>query len=600
MAKLFRRPWFLLTALTLVGALLRFLGIAWGSPWWFHPDERNVASAVVSLHWSDQMDPHFFAYGTVPIYLNFFLVQLLKPLFPDTDPFAIAVLVGRFWSALLSTSLIPLMYWIVKKYFFHSSRASLSPSPYPLAPILAALLTTFTTGFIQYAHFGTFEIWLTFFYLLFFVSTIELAHTSSFAWLVVTSVIFGLAIGTKVTSLILLPVFLLALLWRLRSKKSSGYRLALIRLINLVCQLIIFILIAGLVFFLTNPYTLNLKTPFQNLSTHDLKSSILSHLNPEFLHSINVEGGIARGDIPVFYTRQFTGSLPVIFHLRYVYPWALSWPVTLLGLIGLIWMTIFSLTRRSHPKNWYVICVMCSMFFLLQFVFNSTLYVKWLRYTIPTLPFLILGASWFLAKIQHLRNQAILVRRSRSEGGKQSHRVFSFLCFFVLLLAVSWHILQGLLFFTIYLQPDSRIAAAQWLSQHYPNPPPILSEVWDIGIVPANPHFADIELFNFYELDDPALTAERLPELQTKLDHAKLFIVLSRRLWKNSLDHSSAYPQAAKFYESLFSDQLSFTKVAEFSNAPRLGPLVIPTELLAEETFSAFDHPTIQVWEKQP
>ena len=57
-----------LILLTIIGAFLRFYNLNWGAPYYFHPDERNIASSVTQLHFPDQINPHFFAYGSLPIY----------------------------------------------------------------------------------------------------------------------------------------------------------------------------------------------------------------------------------------------------------------------------------------------------------------------------------------------------------------------------------------------------------------------------------------------------------------------------------------------------------------------------------------------------
>ena len=123
-------PLSLLALLTLAGAVFRFTNLYWGQPYWFHPDERNIASAVTRLHWPDNMDPDFYAYGTVPIYINFFIVKAVQEFLNiSEDPFFTAIKVGRIVSALLSTALIPLMYWIANHYFISSVRATRRVAP---------------------------------------------------------------------------------------------------------------------------------------------------------------------------------------------------------------------------------------------------------------------------------------------------------------------------------------------------------------------------------------------------------------------------------------------------------------------------------------
>ena len=75
-----KRASFFFIWLMLIGALLysRFVNLAWGLPYPFHPDERNMAAAIQSLSWQDKFNPHFFAYGQLPLYLGYLLSYLSK------------------------------------------------------------------------------------------------------------------------------------------------------------------------------------------------------------------------------------------------------------------------------------------------------------------------------------------------------------------------------------------------------------------------------------------------------------------------------------------------------------------------------------------
>src|SRR5271169_2498736 len=120
MKKFFSKPNILIVLLTLIGTVLHFYNLDWGAPFYFHPDERNIASAVTQLSFPNQMNPHFFAYGSLPIYAIYFtavganyLMQFLQMTTSSqwfTVAFGQAIVVGRIYSALLATFLIPLLF----------------------------------------------------------------------------------------------------------------------------------------------------------------------------------------------------------------------------------------------------------------------------------------------------------------------------------------------------------------------------------------------------------------------------------------------------------------------------------------------------------
>lgn len=158
-----KRTALILFILIILGTILRFTNLNWGSPFYFHPDERNIASAVTQLQFPDQLNPHFFAYGGLPIYTIFFL-GLSTNFFSVCHfslntchvPFEQAIIISRLLSASLSVLLIPLLYLVGEKLYGKK------------AGLIAAAFATFSVGFIQFAHFGTYEMSLAFFSTLLF------------------------------------------------------------------------------------------------------------------------------------------------------------------------------------------------------------------------------------------------------------------------------------------------------------------------------------------------------------------------------------------------------------------------------------------------
>ncbi len=86
----------------------RFINLSWGLPYPFHPDERNMADAITQLHCTgfnkDCFNPHFFAYGQLPLYLAYFSAKLFHevPKVPSGITFTQAVMALRVSSAMAS------------------------------------------------------------------------------------------------------------------------------------------------------------------------------------------------------------------------------------------------------------------------------------------------------------------------------------------------------------------------------------------------------------------------------------------------------------------------------------------------------------------
>src|SRR5258706_11500399 len=97
---------FLLFFLIIFGIIIRFYNLNWGSPFYFHPDERNIASAITQLSFPKQLNPNFFAYGTVPIYIIFFFGLVINLLHKTSIAFEQAILLSRLFAFILSVLLI--------------------------------------------------------------------------------------------------------------------------------------------------------------------------------------------------------------------------------------------------------------------------------------------------------------------------------------------------------------------------------------------------------------------------------------------------------------------------------------------------------------
>ena len=94
-----------------LGFALRIYGLNWDQGNSFHPDERQILFHVTVLSWptnvaqfldpvKSPLNPHFFAYGSLPMYLLALVGGVVVHFFPTLNTFAGLILVGRVISAL--------------------------------------------------------------------------------------------------------------------------------------------------------------------------------------------------------------------------------------------------------------------------------------------------------------------------------------------------------------------------------------------------------------------------------------------------------------------------------------------------------------------
>lgn len=529
-----------------LAVLLRFGGLNWCLPHTPHPDEWNMAAAVTRLNWENKLNPQFFAYGQFPLYLTYFSARIYN-FIPWINIKEIdiqkAVFFLRFWSATAGVGTVYLVYLISKKFL---------TTGYSL---LATVLAAFTPGLIQIAHFGTTESLLSFFFLLIIYLSFTILEKAKARIFVFLGIVLGLSLATKISALIftipilMVIIFLLQRILMKPGKRTKGSFL-------LLCN--------SLVAFVTSLVVTLITSPYLVLAYHESKRTLL------------YETAVAAGNTPVFYTRQFINTTPVLFQLQKVFPYALGWPIFILGTGGFLIALVCILKKVALRKklltfdlNFYLLT-----FALLTYFFSQAfLFCKWTRFMAPIFAFFPIFAAILLSYLGNLR-------------------------YLKFLLVVSC--LPGLIFSSIYFQSDIRFAASDWIYQNIPSNSQILFDtgnVVDIPISPPNhpntPNFPNYRLtsFDFYHLDE---NYELLPKLLNYLETSDYIIIPSRRIFANHLRLADKYPLTAKYYSLLFSGKLGFTEIKTF--VP-LASKVLGDEK-AEETFTVFDHPTIRIYQK--
>lgn len=100
---------------------------------------------------------------------------------------------------------------------------------------------------------------------------------------------------------------------------------------------------------------------------------------------------------------------------------------------------------------------------------------------------------------------------------------------------------------------------------------------------------------DFCHLDEDAQKTE---ELEKKIKEADYFLSPSRRIFTNYPRLPNEFPKTARFYQQLFSGELGFVPIKEFHPFGFLGELLLGSDLISEETWTVFDHPTIRLFKK--
>ncbi|MBI4028991.1 MAG: glycosyltransferase family 39 protein [Candidatus Blackburnbacteria bacterium] len=526
--KTFTYDYLAIALLTLVGSFLRLYNLNWDQGNYFHPDERNIASAVARLHFFNQLDPQFFAYGGFSIYLIRVLGELIARITSNnlwlTD-WGHINLIARFISAFSATLLIPTVYSLAKEVFDKKTG------------LTASFLVVFLPSLIQTAHFGVTESLLAFLITMLVAVCISGANRK-LKIAAMAGTIYGIALATKTSAISFFTPILLASFTPIKTQKFGQLRF-----------LVTTVFVAFLLLVIFSPYT------FLNWN--------------KFYESMNYESGVVTGKFKVVYVLQFEKTTPYLFQLKNLF-WQMGLTAGL-GVMGIIILALFALKNKDFKKLIFL------SFPITYFAYVGSWYTKFVRYMVPILPFLCLTAAWLL----------VVICRKYKFLGKT-------LITFFLLTTAFW----GLAFFSIYTRSQTRIVASQWIYENIPEGAKILGEHWDDGLpLPLpdnNPSYYSIEQLTIYEPD----SSDKIDYYADRLNTADYIIINSRRLYGTLINLPEKYPITSRYYQFLFSDQLGYKKVAEFSSYPQLFGLKIDDDK-SEETFQVYDHPKVIIFSNQ-
>ncbi len=522
-----------------IGVLLRFYNLNWGAPFYFHPDERqNIAYPIQeskSLLLRDQKNFDINPFPLIVIKNTHSMISMISG--KVTNPIESIIMISRFYSALFSIVISVLLFIIGKRIWNYT------------AGILAFTLSIFSTGLIQYGHFGTIEMWEGMILLLIFFIGAEILKTKRIFYFLLLSVVFGIGIATKFLILAAAPIVIIPFvplfftIIKKRDKKS------IIKLFRALYLFTIGFISTILVFF--PQLFLNFK---------------------QIEDSLKFESTVATGKLPVFFTQGFTNTTPLVYQIEKVLPFLINPALLLLSFYGIVYLSY----KTIRVKDAYLLLLLLS--FLIPFVSTSLLYVKWTRYMIPVIPFLYIICSVFL--LDALKNIKNLEKRV-----------------VLLVIPIGLSILFSISFFiTVYLSPHSAVSASSWFQNHYKNAKNVVSESYDIGITPFNPLARVINFIDFYNID----TDDRVNEmLESKLSTSEFIILPSQRVLKSRMNNPTVFPRGFTFYNNLLNNEGDFKLVYKTAcnivcQIAYIGDPIFDNE----ETITVFDRPIVFIFKR--
>ncbi|HEY3312317.1 MAG TPA: DUF2298 domain-containing protein [Anaerolineales bacterium] len=579
-----------LTVVLLVAAIFRFNDLNWDESRHLHPDERFLSTLTNDLKWPENLDNYFdpqtsslspyslpsmglFVYGTLPVYVVKWTAILL-----DQNNYDKITLLGRTLSGLFDIATIIFLFLIAKRLYNKK------------VGLLAAGLLSISVLNIQLSHFYTVDTFAN----LFVVSTVYfvLRANQSGRWTdhAVTGLLFGLGLASKLNVITLVvPVILGAgagfIQHRREGNLQANVEQTLVRLLTVF-------FIAALTFRIVQPIAFS-GPGFWNLS-----------LNERWVKDITDQQKILNGDSDLPWIQQWTNR-SMLFPVANLVLWGMGLPLGLASLAGL-GLAIFELVRGRKMEH-----LLPVVFVGVTFLYQAGMFIKFMRYFLPVYPFLILLTAYGVQRIWKLANQPL---EDSSEGELPENtptRLERFqrritpgpgAVLALVLVLLGGTLFYALAFSSIYGRMNSRIAASRWMYQNLPQGSTLANEHWDdwlpIGGLDGKTSYGDqgmfksVEMAN-YEDDNP----KKLDWMVERLSQADYIILSSNRLYASIPRLPVRYPMTSRYYQLLFSGKLGFERIKEFTSYPTFLGIQIPDQS-AEESFSVYDHPRVQIFKK--
>lgn len=611
--------WSLLIMILVVAGYLRFTGLNWDEGQWIHPDEGHMRIITSVIRMPDNPSLYFdthssplncrnsgqqYSYGTLALFLTRLTAEWLdrgcgnspnglaaavgrlligfpvSQCTPGTFTGSKSALVGRLLSALADLGTVVLVYLIARRLYGEA------------IGLFAAASSALVAFLIQQAHFFTVDSMATFFTILaayFSVRAGQSKISRGPSWLDfgLAGVATGLATACKISAIwAALFVVLAGVWWWLQSIHSQSYRSLFSPLLLLLPRLLLAGLLSLIAFRIAQPYA------FEGPGFFGI------HLSPEWLERLRQIAAEQGGKVDLPSGRQWTNRAPLLFPWINMVVWGMGLPLGSIAWAG--WAMIgYKLLRgeRTHLVLW----TWGTLFFLYQ----ATRWVKAMRYFLPLYPVYVIFAAYFLVH---------LIRST----GYWRHRIGLGLATVVVVGTIVWTSAV----FSIYLRPNTRVAASRWIYANIPAGATVANEHWDWGLplpVDGNNPFAGmytgLEMKN-YDKDTP----EKLTQLLDQLDQTDYIFLASNRLYTSISRLPARYPLTTAYYRTLFAGDLGFELAADFTSSPAVGPFQFPDQETpfplikatyvhqrqpikvplppAEEAFSVYDHPRVLIFHK--
>lgn len=565
-----------LILILLLAAIFRFYGLNWDQGAHLHPDERMITMVSLGIHWpnspqeqkniltpSSPLNPHFFAYGSSPIYLLKITGAITSALthnfyWSGYDGLSLA---GRVLSGLFDLGTLLILFLIGRKLWSKE------------AGLLASLFYAIAVLPIQLSHFYAVDTPLTFFITLTLYRIIIFHRTPSLRNGCLVGVFLGCSLATKISAAVLFAPIVVVLSFHhqltlpdIRQIKFNWHKIFKIGL-WLISRSAAILIPAAIVLLTLEPFALI-----------DLSN---------FWSQTQEQQRMTKDAFTFPYTLQYVGKTPYLHELKNLFLWGAGPFLGILVVAGILFLTGMSLKRFKTDRGRESFLLL--VFFWSYFLVVGSFAIGFMRYLLPIYPLLCLAAAVLTLALV-----------------KKLHTIFApSLSFFYILNSIFaiLLLLWPLSFIAIYHYPNTRNLATAWIYKNIPPGTPIAVEHWDDGLPIGGQPLYQVFTLPLYEPDTPqkwALIDQELTQTQYIIIASnRLYVPLQKLTDCSHLPPYRCYTKTSSYYQKLFAGDLGFTEVAEFAIYPTIPFTNFEiNDFSADESFTVYDHPKIMIFKK--
>ena len=637
---LLRKNWtyLLLVPVLLVAGFMRLFDANFDQGTFQHPDERFVGSVAVDrvnipdgTPLSVLLDPahsplnpringQAYHYGAMPLYIVKAVAATLAKVQnkPELLAWDKLTVLGRSVSGLFDLITVLLVFLIGRRLYGRT------------AGLLAATFSALAVTQIQIAHFFIAEPYLVTFLTAALYFTVVLMQNRR-AWAAaLAGLCLGFALACKVSvaplALLIVVALVLRVAYRTRTRMlgppshlDDPYGLEpATRAERLASgnggagRAFLLLVLAGVMtligFTLGDPFGVLDSGLHISLNASDtITGNTFFQLGPvqawaeqgKYLFQLGEEAAIQRGLADVPYTRQYIGTVPVLYEFQNLIQWGMGPASGLVALAGLF--LAFFLALRRRPAEVLLLSGMIPYFLTIVI-----LEAKWMRYMLPLVPYMCIlagallarGLVWSAAAGQRLATWRA-VRRRVPAGLLARRWAFPVLTGVAVIGSALW----ATAFMNIYMHEESRVIASRWMAHNLTPAARLGHETWDDSLpvgVPGEPNggWQDLPMGLYDDRSSP----EEFTYIEGLLNQADYIILASNRLYGSIPRLPWRYPVQIRYYDLLMSGKLGFDQVLPLQDQkvyPALTWLGITfNDDHADESFTVYDHPRVLVYKK--